>query len=42
VFLKDLWPSEREIQACIAESITAAMYREVYAGVFEGDDRGRP
>ena len=39
VFLKDVWPSEREIQACIAESITAAMYREVYAGVFEGDDR---
>ena len=39
VFLKDVWPSEREIQACIAESITAGMYREVYAGVFEGDDR---
>jgi aconitate hydratase len=39
VFLKDIWPSEREIQSCIAESITAGMYREVYAGVFEGDER---
>ena len=39
VFLKDLWPTEREIQDCIAESITAEMYRGVYAGVFEGDER---
>jgi len=39
VFLKDLWPTEREIQACIAGSITAEMYRDVYAGVFDGDAR---
>jgi aconitate hydratase len=39
VYLKDIWPSEREIQECIAGSITAEMYREVYAGVFDGDDR---
>ncbi len=39
VYLKDLWPTEREIQACIASAITAEMYREVYAGVFEGDSR---
>jgi aconitate hydratase len=39
VYLKDLWPAEREIQGCIASSVTAEMFREVYAGVFEGDSR---
>ena len=34
VYLKDIWPSEREIQACIASSVTAEMYRSVYAKVF--------
>ena len=37
VYLKDIWPTEKEIQACIASSITAEMYRGVYAKVFEGD-----
>ena len=37
VFLKDIWPTEREVQASIASSITAEMYRGVYAKVFEGD-----
>ncbi len=39
VFLKDIWPSEREIQETILASITAEMYRDVYAKVFEGDER---
>jgi aconitate hydratase len=39
VFLEDIWPTEEEIQACIAGSITAGMYRDVYAKVFEGDER---
>jgi aconitate hydratase len=39
VYLKELWPTEGEIQECIASSITAGMYRGVYAGVFEGDAR---
>jgi len=39
VFLKDIWPTEQEVQECIAGSITAGMYRGVYAGVFEGDAR---
>jgi aconitate hydratase len=37
VYLKDIWPTETEIQACIASSISAKMYRGVYAKVFEGD-----
>jgi aconitate hydratase len=39
VFLKDIWPSEREIQEAILASITADMYRDVYAKVFDGDTR---
>jgi aconitate hydratase len=38
VYLKDLWPTEREIQQTMLSAITAEMYRDVYAGVFEGDD----
>jgi aconitate hydratase len=37
VYLKDIWPTEQEIQACLASAVTAAMFRDVYAGVFEGD-----
>jgi aconitate hydratase len=39
VYLTDIWPSEPEIQASMASSITAAMYRDVYSVVFEGDSR---
>jgi aconitate hydratase len=39
VYLKDVWPSERDIQACVAASVTAEMYRSVYASVFDGDAR---
>ena len=39
VFLRDIWPTDTEIQACVAGSITADMYREVYAKVFDGDER---
>lgn len=39
VYLKDIWPSEREIQQTMSTSITAEMFREVYGKVFEGDSR---
>ncbi len=39
VFLKDIWPTEREIQETMLRSIDAAMYRQVYATVFDGDAR---
>ncbi len=39
VYLKDIWPDERDVRACIAQSVSAGMYREVYAKVFEGDAR---
>jgi aconitate hydratase len=37
VFLKDIWPSSKEIQTFIAENITRALFVERYADVFNGD-----
>src|SRR5471030_410875 len=39
VFLRELWPTEREIQETMLTSVTSAMFREQYADVFSGDDR---
>jgi len=41
VYLKDIWPTEKEIQDAITASLSAGMYRDVYAKVFEGDSRWR-
>ena len=41
VYLRDIWPSSREIQATIASSISSEMFRKSYDGVFEGDERWR-
>ena len=39
VYLRDLWPAEREIQETMLRAVTADMFREQYADVFGGDDR---
>ncbi|HVG84129.1 MAG TPA: aconitate hydratase AcnA [Vicinamibacterales bacterium] len=39
VFMKDLWPTEHEIQQTMLSSVTAGAFRQRYASVFEGDDR---
>ena len=39
VFLRELWPSQGEIQRTILESVHADMFRETYAHVFDGDER---
>src|SRR5207344_523219 len=39
VYLRELWPTEREIQETMLTSVTSAMFREQYADVFGGDDR---
>jgi aconitate hydratase len=41
VFLRELWPTEREIQQTMLASVTSEMFREQYADVFRGDDRWR-
>jgi len=39
VFLRELWPTEREIQETMLTSVTSDMFREQYADVFSGDER---
>ncbi len=39
VFLKDIWPTQEEIQQTIRSSIQSEMYKRSYGAVFEGDER---
>jgi aconitate hydratase len=39
VYLRDIWPTEREIQETMLKAVTADMFREQYADVFSGDER---
>src|SRR4051812_31213709 len=39
VYLRELWPTEREIQETMLTSVTSDMFRKEYADVFSGDDR---
>ena len=41
VYLRDIWPSEREIQTVLQTAVRREMFEERYAGVFEGDERWR-
>ncbi len=41
VYLRDIWPAEREIQETMLRSVNAEMFREQYADVFSGDERWR-
>ncbi|MFN8434613.1 MAG: aconitate hydratase AcnA [Anaerolineales bacterium] len=36
VYLKDLWPTQKEIQEAVAQSVTAEMFSEKYSDVFSG------
>ncbi len=39
VYLKDVWPTEKEIQQVMLSSVTSEAFRQQYASVFEGDTR---
>jgi aconitate hydratase len=41
VFLKDIWPAEREIQETMLRAVKSRMFVDKYAHVFEGDERWR-
>jgi aconitate hydratase len=41
VFLKDIWPSQQDINDTIASAINTEMFKKNYADVFKGDDRWR-
>ena len=38
IYLKDIWPSQKEIQDVIETTIDSAMFESSYSNVFEGDD----
>jgi aconitate hydratase len=41
VFLKDIWPTEQELQDTMLRAVTKQMFQESYADVFKGDERWR-
>ncbi len=41
VYLRDLWPTQQEIQQTMLGALSAEMFREQYASVFDGDIRWR-
>jgi len=41
VYLKDVWPTQKEVDEVVNKVITSTMFRESYASVLEGDDRWR-
>jgi aconitate hydratase len=41
VYLKDIWPTDKEIAEAMASSVTSQAFTSQYAKVFEGDQRWR-
>ena len=41
VYLKDVWPSSREVDDLVRSSIKSAMFQKSYGEVFTGDERWR-
>ncbi|KPV54362.1 aconitate hydratase [Kouleothrix aurantiaca] len=38
VYLADIWPTQEEVQAAMANSVTAELFREQYGNVFTGNE----
>jgi aconitate hydratase len=41
VYLRDIWPSEKEVTDAVRRAVTSEMFRSRYASVFEGDEHWR-
>jgi len=41
VYLKDIWPTNKEIAEVVRENVTARMFATRYADVFKGDEKWR-
>ncbi|MEA2298794.1 MAG: aconitate hydratase [Solirubrobacteraceae bacterium] len=41
VYLRDIWPTEREVAETVEAAVHSDMFRKSYAEVFDGDDRWR-
>jgi aconitate hydratase len=38
VFLRDVWPSQQEVQEAVARGVHSEMFRKEYGAVFQGDE----
>ncbi len=38
VYLKDIWPTQKEVQETLSSSIDSGMFKDNYATIFEGDE----
>ncbi|MEM9707447.1 MAG: aconitate hydratase AcnA [Pseudomonadota bacterium] len=41
VYLRDIWPDQREVAALVEATVTREAFQEKYASVFEGDEKWR-
>jgi aconitase A len=41
VYLRDIWPTQQEVQEVLAKSVTPEIFKKNYASVFEGDEHWR-
>jgi aconitate hydratase len=41
VYLRDIWPSQAEVNAAVEEAVQSDMYRKSYGEVYEGDENWR-
>jgi aconitate hydratase len=41
VYLSDIWPTKREVDEAMQQSISSEMFQKSYAQVYEGDERWR-
>jgi aconitate hydratase len=39
IYLRDIWPSQEEVQQVIADAVQSDMFRKSYADVYSGDER---
>ena len=38
IFLKDIWPTNNDIESVVSSSVSSSMFREKYGDVFKGDE----
>ena len=41
VYLRDIWPSQKEVDETMRQAIDAAMFHKTYSEVYDGDERWR-
>lgn len=39
IYLKDIWPTQKEINETVSSSIQSEMYQQTYSQIFDGDER---